>query len=41
MIIDFGDQGTFPCQLALVVVLDSPKDPEEKYQLVVQSTKKK
>jgi hypothetical protein len=29
MIIDFGDQGKFSCQLALVVVVDSPKDPEE------------
>jgi hypothetical protein len=38
MIIDFGNQGKFLCPLALVVVLDSPKDPEEKYQLVVQST---
>ena len=38
MIIDFGKLGKFPCRLALVVVVDSPQDPEEKYQLVVQST---
>jgi hypothetical protein len=38
MIIDFGEHGKFPCRLALVVVVDSPEDPDEKYQLVVQST---
>ena len=37
MIIDFGEHGKFPCHLALVVVVDSPEDPDEKYQLVVQS----
>jgi hypothetical protein len=38
MIIDFGKLGKFPYRLALVVVVDSPQDPEDKYQLVVQST---
>ena len=40
MIIDFGDLGKFPSRLAIVVVVvvDSPQGPEEKYQLVVQST---
>jgi hypothetical protein len=39
MIIDFGEFGKFPCRLALVVVVvDTPQDSEEKYQLVVQST---
>jgi hypothetical protein len=38
MIIDFGKQGKFPYWLALVVVVDSPKDPEDRYQLAVQST---
>jgi hypothetical protein len=40
MIIDFGKLGKFPFQLALVVVVDSPQDPDKKYQLVVQSTTK-
>lgn len=41
MNIDFGeDHGHFPCRLALVIVLDTPTDPDEKYQLVVQSTTK-
>jgi hypothetical protein len=35
MIIDFGKLGNFTCRLALVVVVDSPQDPGEKYQLVV------
>ena len=38
MIIDFEGHGKFPCRLALVVVVDSPQDPNEKFQLVVQST---
>jgi hypothetical protein len=38
MIFDFEGHGKFPCRLALVVVVDSPQDPNEKFQLVVQST---
>lgn len=38
VVINFGNHGNFPCRLALVVVVDSPSDPDEKYQLVVQST---
>jgi Plavaka transposase len=39
MNIDFGEEhGHFPCRLALVIVLEAPTDPDEKYQLVVQST---
>ena len=41
MNIDFGrEDGNFPCWLALVVVVESPREPDEKYQLVVQSTTK-
>ncbi len=38
IIIDFEGHGKFPCCLALVVVADSPQDPNEKFQLIVQST---
>lgn len=39
MVIDFGEVlGKFPCRLSLVVVVDSPTEFDEKYQLVVQST---
>ena len=38
VVINFGKElGNFPCRLALVVVVDSPHDLEDKYQLVVQS----
>ncbi len=38
---DFGRKhGHFCCQLALVVVVDSPTKPDKKYQLVGQSTTK-
>jgi Plavaka transposase len=41
MNIDFGtEHGHFPCRLALVIVLDTPTESDEKYQLVVQSTTK-
>ncbi len=41
MNIDFKKKhGHFPCWLALVVAVDSPSEPNEKYQLVVQSTTK-
>jgi hypothetical protein len=42
MIINFGEEhGNFPCRLVLVVVLDPPEDPDEKYQLIVQCTTEK
>jgi hypothetical protein len=41
MNIDFGEEhGHFPCCLALVIVQEEPTDPDEKYQLVVQSATK-
>ena len=41
MNIDFERKhGYFPCWLALVVVVDSPTEPNKKYQLVVLSTTK-
>ena len=44
MKIDFGpgrNGGVLPCRLAAVVLVESPKDPNEKFQLVVQSVSKK
>ena len=39
--IDFGSKfGHLPCRLCLVIVLDTPSEPDEKYQLVVQSATK-